>query len=77
MNVEAGEIRRVEILCNKMHRFSWIQGVCRIRRRHKGFGGGSSEAAAILQLFSKKYILLGIFWSKFLFNNSFKWQNKV
>jgi len=39
-------------------------------------GFGFSDAAAILQLVFKKYSFLGIFWSKFLFKNAFKWLNK-
>jgi len=36
-----------------------------------GFGGGASDAAAILQLFFQKYAFLGIFWSKFLLKTAF------
>jgi len=35
------------------------------------FWGGSPDAAVILQLFSKKYAFLSIFWPKFLLKNAF------
>jgi len=38
------------------------------------FRGGAPDAAAILQLFSKKHAFLGIVWTKF---RVFKWFNKV
>jgi len=41
-------------------------------------GGGSPDAAAILQLFSKKYAFLNIFWHKFLLKTAFfKCLNKA
>jgi len=39
-----------------------------------GFMGKAPNAAAILQLFFKRYAFLGIIWSKF---RVFKWLNKV
>jgi len=42
------------------------------------FGGGSPDIVAILQLFSKKYILLSTFWPTILLKNAFfKCLNKV
>jgi len=36
-----------------------------------GFGDRASDAAAMLQLFFKKYAFLGIFWSTFVLKNVF------
>jgi len=49
-----------------------------VRRRPTGFGGRAPDAAAILQIFLKKYAFLGIFLSKFLLKNAFfKSLNKL
>jgi len=72
-NVKAGGIRNVEILCIENKAAVW--GLSPSRRRPVGVRGQSPDAAAILQLFSKKYAFFkGIIWSKF---RVFKWLNKV